>query len=84
MEAITRRWRGLLEDRAFTLLSDHAALQAKLCKSQHDPLLNDRQARWVEALMPFAFDFAYLKGEFNVVADALSRCPTVVNSVTLV
>ena len=84
VEAVSKRWRGLLEDTPFTLLSDHAALQTKLSKGQHEPPLNDRHARWVQALLPFPLTFKYLKGELNVVADALSRCPTAVNSVTIV
>ena len=84
VEAVPKRWRGLLEDKAFTVLSDYAALCSKLCKASHDPSLNDRQARWVAAVMPFAFEFSYLKGEHNVVANALSRCPLPVNSVTVV
>ena len=84
VEAVSRRWRGFLEDKPFLVCSDHAALSRKLHKSSHDPPLNDRQCRWVEALMPFPFTYQYIQGSQNVVADALSRCPTVANSVTLV
>ena len=84
VEAVSKRWRGFLEDRPFTLCSDHAALHSKLCKSSHDPPLNDRQCHWVEALLPFPFEFQYLKGQHNVVADALSRAPLLANSVMVV
>ena len=79
-----KRWRGFLEDKPFTLCSDHAALSRKLDKSSHDPPLNDRQYRWVKALMPFPLNFQYIQGKNNVVADALSRCPVLANSITLV
>jgi len=60
------------------------ALTHKLHKSSHDPPITDRQSRWIERLMPFALTFDYIKGENNVVADALSRCPLVANSITVV
>ena len=84
VEAVSRRWRGFLEDRPFSIHSDHAALERKLCKSGHDPPVTDRQSRWIEALLPFPFTFKYIKGADNTVADALSRCPLVANTVTLV
>ena len=34
--------------------------------------------------MPFSLTFQYIKGRDNCVADALSRCPAAVNTVTLV
>ena len=65
VEAVSRRWRGFLEDRPFVIMSDHAALERKLCKSGHDPPVTDRQSRWVEALLPFPFTFSYIKGADN-------------------
>ena len=66
------------------IMFDHAALERKLCKSGHDPLVTDRQSRWIEALLPFLFTFTYIKGADNPMADALSRCPLIANTVTLV
>ena len=57
------------------LCCDHAALERKLTKSQNEPPVNDREARWVERLLPFPFTFQLIKGVNNVVADALSRAP---------
>ena len=73
--AVTRVWHWLLEGRHFTICSDHQALGRKLHKSTHDPPLNDRQARWIEALAPFSFHFEWIKGANNTLADALSRNP---------
>ena len=84
VEAVSRRWKGFLEGQAFLVCSDHMALERKLLKSSHDPPVTDRQSRWIEALMPFALTFEYIKGENNAVADALSRCPVAARSVTVV
>ena len=84
VEAVSRRWKGFLEGQAFLVCSDHMALSRKLLKSSHDPPITDRQSRWIEALMPFALTFEYIKGEDNTVADALSRCPVAARSVTVV
>ena len=84
VEAVSRRWRGYLEDTPFEIHSDHAALERKLSKSSHDPPLMDRQSRWVEALMSFPFTFHYIRGCDNGVADALSRTPAFASSVTVV
>ena len=75
--AVTREWPWLLEATPFEIRSDHKALESKLCKARQDPPLNDRQARWIEAMMHFPYTFNWIKGETNVVTDALSRHPTV-------
>ena len=84
VEAVSRRWKGFLEGQAFQVCSDHMALARKLTKSSHDPPVTDRQSRWIEALMPFAITFEYIKGKDNTVADALSRCPVAARSVAVV
>ena len=84
VEAVSKRWRYFLEDQPFTLLSDHVALERKLHKSTHDPPLNDRQSRWVEALMSFPLTFQHIPGNLNHVADALSRVPLIANSITVI
>ena len=57
----------------------------KLHKSAHDPPISNRQARWIERLMPFALTYEYVSGKDNIVADALSRYPhtTQLNTVTV-
>ena len=84
VEAVSKCWRYFLEDHPFLLLSDHAALERKLHKSAIEPPLNDRQARWVEALMSFPLTFQHIQGHDNHVADTLSRVPLTSNSVTVV
>ena len=84
VEAVTKVWPWMLEDQPFTICSDHKALERKLTKSAHDPPINDRQARWIESLNKFPYYFRWLKGETNTVADALSRYPVSVHSVTII
>ena len=75
VDAITLVWRHFLEDIPFVVRSDHKALERKLHKSAHDPPISNRQARWIERLMPFSLTFEYISGAENNVADALSRYP---------
>ena len=55
------------------LRTDHAPLRYLL--QNPSPHLSHRQARWVEKMQQFRFEFVHLKGETNKVADALSRTP---------
>ena len=84
VDSITLTWRHMLEDIPFLIRSDHKALERKLMKSAQDPPLLPRQIRWIERLMPYSYTFQYIKGSENLVADALSRCPYMLNSVTVV
>ena len=84
VDAVTLTWRHMLEDIPFLIRSDHKALERKLMKSAHEPPLLPRQVRWIERLMPYSYTFEYIKGSENLVADALSRCPYMLNSVTVV
>ena len=71
--AVTQVWWFWLCDRDFVLRTDHAPLRYLL--QNPSPHLSHRQARWVEKMQQFRFEFVHLKGETNKVADALSRTP---------
>ena len=63
-------WRPYLHGtQPFRLLSDHKSLIYYMTM----PHLSDRLARWVEKMQQFDCGIEYIKGEENVVADALSR-----------
>ena len=67
-----REWRCYLEGtRPFTLVTDHKPLTFL----QGVPVLSRRQARWMEFLSRFEYNWLYRKGSLNV-ADALSRHPS--------
>ena len=84
VEAVTLIWRHFLEDTPFVVRSDHKALERKLTKSAHDPPILPRQARWIERLMPYPFEFQHVAGEDNIIADALSRNPVGMNAITVI
>ena len=51
-----------------------------LVKTDHNSLryfLNERKPKWVSKIQEFKFDIEYVKGNNNVVADALSRKPSI-------
>ncbi|GBG83511.1 hypothetical protein CBR_g37225 [Chara braunii] len=62
-------WRHHLLGRFFYLRTDHQTL--KWIKTQ--PVLSDALKRWIEVIDQYDFKLDYLKGEYNKVADALSR-----------
>lgn len=64
-----QQWRCYLEGPAVILHTDHEPLTWITTQK----LLNRRQARWLEFLSRFQYDILYVKGDKNVVADALSR-----------
>jgi hypothetical protein len=68
LEALLK-WEDKLLGRKLQIVTDHKALE--FFKTQRR--LNSRQARWMEFLARFDFDIIYIKGESNLVADALSR-----------
>jgi len=68
LEALLK-WEDKLLGRTLTVVTDHKALE--FFKTQRR--LNSRQARWMEFLARFDYDITYVKGETNLVADALSR-----------
>ena len=64
-----RTWRCYLQGVDFYAHTDHEPL-TWLDNQKH---LSRRQARWIEFLGEFTFKILYVKGDKNVVADALSR-----------
>lgn len=68
LEALTK-WEDKLIGRKFTVITDHQSLEF-FSKQKH---LSGRQARWAEYLSRFDFDVIYVKGQYNIVADCLSR-----------
>ena len=70
-----RTWRVYLHGQKFVVRTDHFPL--KYLESQSN--LSQRQLRWLETLVEFDFKINPIKGKSNVVADALSRIPNLVN-----
>lgn len=68
LEALTK-WEDKLIGRKFTVITDHQALEF-FSRQRH---LSGRQARWAEYLSRFDFEVTYVKGQYNIVADCLSR-----------
>ena len=68
LEALTK-WEDKLIGRKFTVITDHQSLEF-FSKQKH---LSGRQARWAEYLSRFNFEVVYVKGQYNIVADCLSR-----------
>ncbi|GBG84919.1 hypothetical protein CBR_g39380 [Chara braunii] len=64
-------WRHYLLGRFFILMTDHQTL--RWMRTQ--PVLSDALKCWIEVIEQYDFDPQYLKGEYNKVADALSRTP---------
>jgi len=66
-----KQWRHYLLGAHSKVQTDHKSLTF----IQTQPHLSQRQARWMETLQEYDVTIEYLKGEANVVADALSRLP---------
>ncbi|GBG58662.1 hypothetical protein CBR_g63 [Chara braunii] len=62
-------WRHYLLGRFFYFRTNHQTL--KWIKTQ--PVLSDARKRWIEVIDQYDFKLDYVKGEYNKVADALSR-----------
>ncbi len=64
-----QQWRCYLEGTSVFLHTDHEPLTWL----QSQKSLNRRQAHWLEFMSRFTYTLLYVKGDENVVADALSR-----------
>ena len=62
-----KKWRHLLLDRKFKLMTDHANLL--YLKDSSDP----KVLRWMVSIQEYDFDVQHIKGVDNKVADAFSR-----------
>jgi len=68
LEALAK-WEDKLIGRRFTVITDHQSLEF-FSRQKH---LSGRQARWAEYLSRFDFEVIYVRGQYNIVADCLSR-----------
>ncbi|MFN9906526.1 MAG: Ty3/Gypsy family RNase HI domain-containing protein, partial [bacterium] len=75
--ATIRHFRFLLEGRQFQLLTDHKPLVAAMTRVS--PPQSARQQRHLAYISEFTTDLRHTPGTENVVADALSRPPELVN-----
>ena len=66
-----RHFKHMLEGRKFTLYTDHASLVPSMTKKTDPQTI--RQTYQLACISEYTTDIRYLKGEANVVADALSR-----------
>lgn len=64
-----KTWRCYLEGSKVIIRTDHQSLRFLTTQAN----LSRRMTRWVEFMQRFDFTIVYIKGETNVVADALSR-----------
>ncbi|MFN9908188.1 MAG: Ty3/Gypsy family RNase HI domain-containing protein, partial [bacterium] len=69
-----RHFRFLLEGRQFSLMTDHKPLVASMTRVT--PPQSARQQRHLAFVSEFTTDLRHTPGTENVVADALSRPPT--------
>ncbi|GMF33950.1 unnamed protein product [Phytophthora fragariaefolia] len=72
-----KMFRPYLYGRAFTIITDHAALKWLMTR----PNLAGRLHRWSLVLQEYEFQVEYRPGATNVVADALSRVPASVRTI---
>ena len=68
LEALSK-WEDKLVGRRVHIITDHKALEFFKTQSR----LSNRQRRWMDYMSRFDFDITYIKGEYNKIADCLSR-----------
>ena len=75
-----RKFSDYLSDQEFTVTTDHSALKQLLHSAK---LPNGRMLRWFLALQPFTFEVVHRAGKKHQNADALSRMPQSLDTVTV-
>ena len=78
--AAIKFFRHLLEGRPFIVLTDHKPLTYAF--SQDNTKASPRQSRHLDLIGQYSTDIRYIKGDENVVADALSRIETISTTVS--
>jgi hypothetical protein len=73
------KFRQYLVGEKFVVRTDHNSLKYFL--DQKD--LNERQQKWVSKIQDYDFDIEFVKGKNIVVADALSRRPSVYDDISM-
>lgn len=68
-----QKWRPYLLGRHFKIRTDHQSLKFLLQQRIATPM----QQKWLVKMMGYDFEIIYKKGKENIVADALSRRPTI-------
>jgi len=68
LEALIK-WEDKLISRKIRIITDHKALEFFKTQAR----LSNRQFRWIDYISRFDFDITYVKGEYNKVANCLSR-----------
>ena len=68
LEALVK-WEDKLVRRKVHIITNHKALEFFKTQVQ----LSNRQHRWMDYMLRSQFDITYVKGEYNKVADCLSR-----------
>jgi hypothetical protein len=72
---VLETWQHYLRLKEFVIHSDHESL--KHIRGQAK--LNKRHVKWVEFIETFPYIIKHKKGKENVIADALSRCYTMLS-----
>jgi hypothetical protein len=72
---VLKTWQYYFLPKKFVIHSDHESL--KHIRGQ--PKLNKCHAKWVEFIETFLYTIKHKKGKDNVIADALSRCYTMLS-----